>query len=241
MSDTLSSSAKTGADPIALEVFGTTVEIRPEVGLNLLALWAGAAVLAGRRRPERSWSTRLAIGGLSAAIWASADFGHALAHIASARAAGAPMDVVLVSQGMPRTIYYDNDVPPAVHITRSLGGPIFNALAMLVAFALRALRPAGSLGRELAGDAALGHGLLLAGSLAPLPIVDGGVILKWRLVQGGRSPEEADQLVRTAGVATGAAALGAAAALAAGKRWLPALGLLGGGVVAIAAALNRLH
>jgi hypothetical protein len=151
------------------------------------------------------------------------------------------MDVVRISQGMPRTIYYDNDVPPTDHIIRSLGGPIFNTLGMLVSFALRTLSPAGTLGRELAGDALMGHGLLLVGSLAPLPIVDGGVILKWRLVQDGRSPEEADQLVKKAGVATGAAALGGGAALAAGRHWLPALGLIGAGLVAIAAALDKLR
>jgi hypothetical protein len=241
MNEALSSTAKTDDSPIVLEVFGTPVEVRPAVGLNLLALWIGAAVLSGRRKPERSWPIRLAIGGLSAAIWASGDFGHALAHIASARAAGAPMDVVRISQGMPRTTYYDNDVPPATHIIRSLGGPIFNTLGLLVSFALRALSPSGSLSRELAGDAMMGHGLLLAGSLVPLPIVDGGVILKWRLVQGGRSPEEADQLVKTAGVAAGAAALGAGAILGAGRRWLPALGLVGAGAVAIAAALGKLR
>jgi len=111
----------------------------------------------------------------------------------------------------------------------------------LISFALRPLSPVGSVGHELAVDTALGHGLLLAGSLAPLPIVDGGVILKWRLVGGGRTPEEADQLVQAAGLATGAGALGAGAVLAIGRRWLPTLGLVGAGVVAIAAALNKLR
>ncbi|MGD2077160.1 MAG: hypothetical protein PVH18_02180 [Chloroflexota bacterium] len=220
---------------------GTTVQIAPAVGLNLLALWGGAAVLAGRRKPERSWPARLAVGALSAFIWVSADFGHALAHTVSARAAGAPMDEVRISQGMPRTIYYDDDVPPRTHIIRSLGGPIFNALALLISVALRMLGPAGSLGRELAEDAVMGHGFLLAGSLAPLPIVDGGVILKWRLVQGGRSPEAADQVVRKAGMATGAAAIGLGVALGLRRRWLPALGLIGAGAVAIAAALDKLR
>lgn len=225
--------------PILLEVLGTPVKVTPDVLLNLLGLWGGATVLAGRRKPERSWPLRLAVGTISAAIWASADFGHALAHIVSARAAGAPMDEVQLSQGMPRTIYYDNDVPPRAHIIRSLGGPIFNAVGLLLSFALRTASPAGSTGRELAGDAVMGHGLLLAGSLAPLPIVDGGVILKWRLVEGGRTPEEADQVVQAAGVATGAASLGLGAALASRRRWLPALGLVGAGAVAIAVALNK--
>ncbi len=233
--------AKTADSSIVFETLGPTVKISPAVGLNLLALWAGAAILASRREPERSWPIRLAVGAISAVIWASVDFGHALAHSVSARMVGASMDEVRISQGMPRTIYYDNDVPPRTHIVRSLGGPIFNALALLLSLVLRTLSPAGSLGRELAGDAVLGHGLLLAGSLAPLPIIDGGVILKWRLVEGGRSLEEADQLVQTAGVATGAAAIGVGVAVATRRRWLPALGLIGAGTVAIAVALNKLR
>ena len=227
--------------PVLLTIFDTPVKARAGVLVNLLGLWAGAAILAGRRKPERSWSSRLAVGAASAAIWASADFGHALAHIVSARAAGAPMDEVLISRGMPRTIYTNNDVPPRVHIIRSLGGPIFNALGLLVSLLLRGVSPADSVTHELAGDALLGHGLLLGGSLAPLPIVDGGVILKWSLVEGGREPEEADQVVQAAGVATGAVVLGAGAGLASRGRWLPAFGLLAAGVVAIAAALNKLR
>jgi len=98
MNDDPSSIGQKGDSSIALNVFDTPVEIRPEAGLNLLALWAGGAVLAGRRSPERSWPERLAIGAVSAAIWVSADFGHALAHILSARAAEAPMDEVRISQ-----------------------------------------------------------------------------------------------------------------------------------------------
>ena len=227
--------------PVLLVAFGTPVKAEPGVLVNLMGLWGGATMLASRRKPERSWLVRLAVGAASAAIWAAADFGHALAHIASARAAGAPMDEVRISQGMPRTIYADHDVPPRAHIVRSLGGPIFNTLGLLTGLLLRAFTPAGSAAHELAGDTALAHGLLLGGSLAPLPIVDGGVILKWGLVEGGRTPEEADQAVQVAGVTTGAVALGAGAALATRGRWLPALGLVGAGAVAIAAALNKLR
>ncbi|HSG17391.1 MAG TPA: hypothetical protein VLE70_13845 [Anaerolineae bacterium] len=241
MNDELLPEAATDDGPVLLVVLGTPVKAQPDVMVNLLGLWGGATALAGRRRPERSWPARLAVGAIAAAIWATADFGHALAHIASARAAGAPMDEVRISQGMPRTIYADNDVPPRVHIIRSLGGPIFNTVGLLIGLLMRAFSPAGSVARELAGDTALAHSLLLGGSLAPLPIVDGGVMLKWGLVEGGRTPEEADRVVQTAGVITGAVALGAGAALATRRRWLAALGLIGAGVAAIAATLNKLH
>jgi hypothetical protein len=241
MSDESSPAVTIDDVPVLLTVLDTPVKARADVLVNLLGLWVGAAVLAGRRKPERSWPARVVVGAASAVIWAAADFGHALAHTVSARAAGAPMDEVLISQGMPRTIYNDNDVPPRAHIIRSLGGPIFNALGLLACLLLRAISPAGSVSRELAGDAALGHGLLLGGSLAPLPIVDGGVILKWGLVEGGREPEEAEQVVQAAGVTTGIVALGAGAGLATRGRWLPAVGLVGAGAVAITVAINKLR
>lgn len=45
---------------------------------------------------------------------------------------------------------------------------------------------------EVADCSSVGHGLILTGSLAPLPIVDGGSLLKWTLVERGRTPAEAD-------------------------------------------------
>jgi hypothetical protein len=153
----------------------------------------------------------------------AADLGHALAHIISAGYARAPMDEILISEGMPRTIYLDNDVPPRAHRLRAVGGPIFSALGLLASLLLRCLAPRNSLGRELAGWSCLGHGFVLAGSLAPLPVVDGGTILKWTLVEQGRTPTEADEIVRRASLSLGAAAATTGVALATRRRWLPAL------------------
>jgi hypothetical protein len=61
--------------------------------------------------------------------------------------------------------------------------------------------------------------LIITGSLAPLPIVDGGSLLKWTLVENGRTPAEADQIVRQAGVVTGIATSSAGAMLATCRRW----------------------
>ncbi|MBP6805518.1 MAG: hypothetical protein KA362_15505, partial [Chloroflexi bacterium] len=38
------------------------------------------------------------------------------------------------------------------------------------------------------------------GALLPLPVVDGGVFLKWTLVEQGYTPEAADAVVQKAGV-----------------------------------------
>ena len=222
-------------------VGGTAVRVKPAVLANLLGLWGFAAWLAGRGHPGRPWSLRLLAGLLSTIAMMVADFGHAMAHIVSARYAGAPMDEILISEGMPRTLYYDNDVPPSAHRMRALGGPIYSAMGLALSCLARSLAPHGSLVREVAGWSCLGHGFILGGSLIPLPIVDGGSVLKWTLVEQGRTPEQADEVVAQVDLSVGAALTATGVALAAtsrqespARRWLPALGLVAAGAIAIA-------
>ncbi len=219
---------------------GVPVKVKPLVLANLPVAWGGLAYLAGRSRPERPWSVRLAVGGLAALAVLSADLGHALAHTVSARLAGSPMDEIWIVD-MPRTIYHDNDVPPRVHRMRALGGPLYSATGLLLTLLLQAARPQDSISHEVANWAAVGHGLILFGSLAPLPIVDGGVILKWTLVERGRGEAEADQVVKQASLATGAAVIVAGLIMTARRRWLPAVGLLATGLVAIGAAFGKIR
>jgi hypothetical protein len=226
---------------IRFTLLDTPVRAKPAFFANLLALWGFLSWLAGRRRPERLWPARLIVGALSTVVLLVADLGHALAHSVSARYAAAPMDEILLAADMPRTIYQDDDVPPSAHRLRASGGPLYSALGLLSSLALRSAAPRDSLAHELAHWSCLGHGLILAGSLMPLPIVDGGVLLKWTLVEGGQTADEADQIVKQAGLSLGAAATATAAAMAARRRWLPALGLVAGGAIAIAAALDKLR
>jgi hypothetical protein len=221
-------------------VWGTPIKVKPIFLANLLGLWGFTSWLAGRRKPERPWLIRLLVGALSTLALMAADLGHAMAHIVSARYARAPMDEILISEGMPRTIYYNNDVPPQVHRLRALGGPIFSAAGLSVSLLLRAFTPRGSTMRELADWSCLGHGLIL-GSIIPLPIVDGGAILKWTLVEQGQTPDEADEVVKQVDLSLGAAATVTGVAMAAKRRWLPALGLIAGGAIAIATALDKIR
>jgi hypothetical protein len=227
--------------PTLFTVWGTPIKVKPILAANLLGLWGLLSWLAGRGRPERPWPLRLVVGALATLALLVADVGHAMAHIVSAHFAGAPMDEILLSEGMPRTIYYDNNVSPQAHRTRALGGPIYSAVGLALSFLLRLLAPRDSLLRELAGWSCLGHAFILSAALAPLPFVDGGAILKWTLVERGRTPEEAGETVKQASLAVGATALSAGAALATKRRWLPALGLLAAGGIAIAAALDKIR
>lgn len=223
----------------SVHILGTPVKVAPGFFANLAALFVGMSWYVGIRNPRWDWPVRFITGALSALTLIVADVGHTAAHSVSARAAGAPMDQIDLTSGMPRTVYYDQVVSPRTHILRAIGGPLYSALGFVLSLVVHSLLPRSSAAREVAGWSSLGHGLIFAGSLAPLPIVDGGSILKWSLVESGKAPSEADQIVEQAGIATGVAAGVAGAGFAARRRWLPAAGLLAAGVIAIAAARGK--
>lgn len=150
-------------------------------------------------------------------------------------------DEILISSGMPRTLYFNNDVPPRVHRLRALGGPIFSTLGLLFSLLWRVFAPPDSLAREVAGWSCIGHSFILGGALTPLPFVDGGTIVKWTWVERGRTPTEADAVVRQIDLAIGATATTAGVALMARRRWLPALGAIAAGAIAIGAALDKIR
>ena len=220
---------------------GVSLEISPGFILNLLALWTGMSWYLGSKHPDWDNLMRILGSALSALALIAADVGHAFAHTFSARVAGAPMDQIKLSSGMPRTVYFDQNVPPRAHILRALGGPLYSALGLTTSLVLGSLLPRKSMAREVVGWSTIGHGLILAGSLAPLPIVDGGSILKWSLVEKGQTHQAADRVVEQAGIAAGIAAGAAGAGFAAQRRWLPAAGLLAAGIIAVAAAKGKIR
>jgi hypothetical protein len=151
------------------------------------------------------------------------------------------MDEILLSSGMPRTLYQNNAVSAQTHIRRSLGGPVFSLIGFSLSLLWWRISPRGSLSHELSEASLAGHSFILGGSLAPLPMVDGGTILKWKLVEAGQSPEQADQTVRKTSLSLGGGmlalgallgliqkrkllggllAIGGAVGIAAGKEWL---------------------
>jgi hypothetical protein len=152
-------------------ILGVPVRLRPIAALPGLLIGALTYALA-RRLARESPAPLLALWG--ALAWYEADFIHVAGHITSARLAGAPMDYVhwgiFAING-----YTQHDVTPQQHIGRALGGPIASGLAAIVYWLTwRAL------GRTLLGQMTLigfvENALTAIGSLAPLPIIDGGVI-----------------------------------------------------------------
>ena len=91
---------------------------------------------------------------------------------------------------------------------------------------LRRFTPQESIAREIS-DAGVGMNLFLSTvSLLPIPGIDGGPILKWSLVERGRTLEEADEIVVQVNRITGVG-LSAAAGVAMKKKRLFIGALLG--------------
>jgi hypothetical protein len=220
---------------------GVPVVAQPDFWPAPILLTGLLAWVAGLRNPERSWLQRLGVALLAMPLALFADIGHAMAHTISARIAGAPMDEILLSSGMPRTLYQNNAVPPQTHIKRSLGGPIFSLIGFSLSLLWRRLSSPGSLSHDLAEASLAGHSFILLGGVAPLPMVDGGIILKWKLVEAGQYPEQADQTVRRTSLSlgTGFLSLGALLGLIRKRKLVGSL-LAAGGAVGIAAGIGWL-
>lgn len=206
-------------------VFGTPVVVKGKTWLPLaeLIMWGFMARAAGKRRPERSWLERLGIGALTMPIVVGLEWCHNFAHAAAARLVGKPMDALRITWGMPLVVYYDiNDktVTPRQHIIRSLGGPVFNALALIAALFLRRRTHPDSMARDVTTAAVETNAFLCTVGLLPLPGIDGGPILKWSLVERGQTPEEADTTVRKVDGALSVVLAAAGAAAMKKRRWL---------------------
>lgn len=234
----------TDDDRILFTFAGTPVRLRAwwmAMPTIPLAFWSLMTAWAGRRRSERPMGQRLAVGALTSAVVLGSEWGHNLAHAASARRAAAPMDALYVMGAMPRVHYTVNDdrVSPRQHVGRAAGGPLFNGLLLLLSLLLRRRTPPDSLARETLNAAVAGNAFIVMAGLMPLPGLDGGPILKWSLVARGLTPADADRAVSDVDLALGAALTTAGIVVLPQRRW-PGLGLVGLGLTCLAIALGFL-
>lgn len=166
-----------------------------------LALWGIFTQSASKRKPDNSrlqWSRE---GFLKMAVVLGSEWCHNLAHLLASNWIGKPMDKMRIQAGMPRCIYQeinDSNVSPRQHITRSLGGPVISFLLLPVTGLARTLTRSDSIAGETAKTAYQTNLFLSLISLLPIPGIDGGPILKWSLVERGKTIEEADQVVQKA-------------------------------------------
>ncbi|HEY4690571.1 MAG TPA: hypothetical protein VIK33_14755 [Anaerolineae bacterium] len=132
-------------------------------------------------RPELSLAERVSTNVLSALAVELGILAHAFGHILSGKLIGSAMDELLMATTRDINLYYGDQsgYPSRVHIVRSLGGPVFNLVLLVV---LAALYPTmtDSPARELVGYLVSVNTVLGVGSFLPIPSVDGEVI--WREV-----------------------------------------------------------
>jgi hypothetical protein len=228
---------------ISMRIFNTSIIVKATFLIYIVPLWVGVTWLGLYWHPGRGFWPGVLVGFVTVILLLIAEIGHAIAHIFSARYAGAPMDEIHISagEGMPRTLYWNNEVSPDVHRLRAMGGPIFNLLGLLLSLAIYAVVPENSIAWELAAWSAAGHGLLFIMSLSPAPVVDGGTLLKWTLVARGRTVTQADEIVtrvnRVMGIVVGIVGV----VLLALQIWIAGVILVGVGVVVLFVAAGKLR
>ena len=225
---------------LIIKIFNTPVKIKAIVLINLAALWTAASWYGITTHPGRNIPMGLLIGFFAMVLLLVSDFGHAFSHILSARLGGAPMDEVLIAAGMPRTQYFDNDVSPKAHRTRSLGGPIYSLLGLLLSLLVFSLFPGGSVGRELTAWSVLAQGFIFGGSLLPLPIVDGGTILKWTLVERGKTEADAEVIIQQVNWVLAGLCVVLGVSFLLGRMWLAGAITFGVGIVSVGAAVGKI-
>ena len=187
------------------EVFGV-IGMTPVTGMGYtwfpvtqLVLWGIFTRSASRRKPENSriqWSRE---GFLKMAVVLGSEWCHNLAHLFASNMIGKPMDKMRIQLGMPRCMYReinDQKVTPRQHITRSLGGPLISSLLLFLSGIAREKAEPDSIIGETAKTAYQTNLFLSLVSLLPIPGIDGGPILKWSLVERGKTIAEADQIVQ---------------------------------------------
>ncbi|MCB0214960.1 MAG: hypothetical protein KDJ52_36810, partial [Anaerolineae bacterium] len=84
------------------------------------------------------------------------------------------------------------------------------------------------------------HAIFGFGSLAPIPFVDGGSILKWTMVERGQTPEQADENVKEANIVLGGLIGGVGLVSLLFKKWWLALGCLVMAAQFVAIGLGKL-
>jgi hypothetical protein len=169
------------------------------IPITQLILWTVFTRSASRRKPDNSrlqWSRE---GFLKMAVVLGSEWLHNLAHLIVSNWIGKPMDQLRIQAGMPRCIYHeinDPDVTPRQHIARSLGGPVINSLLLPVTKLAKTRTKSDSIAGVTAKTAYQTNLFLSLISLLPIPGIDGGSILKWSLVERGKTIEDADQVVQ---------------------------------------------
>ena len=169
------------------------------IPLTQLLIWLFFTRSASKRKPDGSVFHRVGEGFCRMAVLLGSEWCHNLAHLVASNLINKPMDQLRIQFGMPRCVYHDiNDleVTPRQHLIRSLGGPLINLILLPITGFFRLITKPESIAGETAKTAYQTNLVLSLVSWLPIPGIDGGPILKWSLVERGKTIPEADQAVK---------------------------------------------
>ncbi|MCB0226295.1 MAG: hypothetical protein KDI02_21570 [Anaerolineae bacterium] len=205
------------------------------LGAPIFIFFLGAILARGV-----SLGVRLRRGIFASLAYITTDITHFGGHIYSSRYANAPLNQVHLGAPMPVSVYDNNDVSPQAHKMRAIGGPIASGISLLVSLLLRSLTRPNTAMRDFFTAQCWMHAIFGFGSLAPIPFVDGGSILKWTMVERGQTPEQADENVKEANIVLGGLIGGVGLVSLLFKKWWLALGCLVMAAQFVAIGLGKL-
>lgn len=226
-------------------IFGTPLSMQGAnwVPANQLVVWGLFTWRSIQKRTDWSGWQHFFFGGLKMAVLLGAEWCHNIAHTAAARAVGKPVDRMRIIFGMPVLLYDEPEHPsitPRQHILRSLAGPVCNFGLLLVSWFLRRFTPLGSPAREVA-DVAVGMNLFIAlVALVPVPVLDGGPILKWSLIARGVPVAKVESAIDRTNQVIGAGLAGGAVIALQKRRWLLSLILAFLSTLSLVAGLGKM-
>jgi Zn-dependent protease len=206
------------------KVFGTSLAMQgwSWLPVNQLAVWGLFTWRSTRKHTAWNWLQHAKLGSLQMIALLGSEWCHNLAHVAAARAVGKPVDTVRILLGMPVLLYNEPEHPsitPRQHLTRSLAGPVCNFGLLIISKLFQRATTANSPAREVADTAVGMNTFISTASLLPVPVFDGGPILKWSLIGGGASVEKAAEIISRSQKVIGAGLFGSALIAFRKRRW----------------------
>ncbi len=188
----------------------TPFVMQPKTLVGIALTLAASYVAARLHRPRWPRPAQWVLALVWFVAWECADTIHTVGHIRSARAVGARVDRVLLMWGLQSTRYDRADVTPRQHSARAIGGPLMSGTLTMTAMPLYTVFGRIPIVGAVIESWLICNALIFTGSLLPIPLFDGGSILKWATTM--RTGEEAlgDEAVQQAGSLT-IAGLGLAA------------------------------
>ena len=205
-------------------VFGTPLAVQGWnwLPLNQLVVWGLFTGQSAKKHTHWSWPQHTLLGALKMIVFLGSEWCHNFAHVVAARLVGKPVDGMRILLGMPVLIYNEPEHPsitPRQHILRSIAGPLCNGCLLLFSKLCQRFTPHGSPAREVADTAVGMNTFISTASLLPVPVFDGGPILKWSLIGSGQSPEQAAKTAATTQKVVGAGLFGSALVAFRKRRW----------------------